>query len=138
MESLASNDTTDVALLVTQLVDLVIVKPEVVGDLVQHGGANLLALFVGVGKILEQRLREHCNCVWENGRVKAGAIRQRKALEKPIQRVVLGVESGIEKKLFPRPPLDHDFDVVQLLTKLLWELVENAHDFFPDFVFIHR
>ena len=56
----------------------------------------------------------------------------------PIKRVVLGVEPGIEKKLFPGPLLDHYFNVVQLLTKLPGELVENASDFFPDFVFIHR
>ena len=56
----------------------------------------------------------------------------------PIKRVIFGVESCIEKKLFPGPFLDHYFNVVQLLTKLLGELVEYARDFFPDFVFIHR
>jgi hypothetical protein len=51
---------------------------------------------------------------------------------------MFGVESGIKKELFPRSFLDHHFEVVQLLTKLLRELVENARDFFPDFVFVHR
>jgi hypothetical protein len=37
--------------LVPELIDLIIVKPEVVGDLVQHGGSDLLAQFVRVGKI---------------------------------------------------------------------------------------
>ena len=56
----------------------------------------------------------------------------------PVKRVLFGVESCVEKKLFLWPLLDDDFDVVQPLTKLPRELVENPRDFFPDFVFIHR
>jgi hypothetical protein len=51
---------------------------------------------------------------------------------------LFGVESGLEKKLFSGPFLDHDFEVVQPLTKLPGELVENAGHFFPEVVLIHR
>jgi len=109
-----------------------------VGDLVQHGDANLLAQLVRVGKIPQQRLRENCDFVWENGRVKAGAIGQWDALVEPVKRVIFGVESGVEKKLFSGPFLDHDFDIVQLFTKLSREVVENPGDLFSDLVFIHQ
>jgi hypothetical protein len=51
---------------------------------------------------------------------------------------LFGVESGVEKKLFPGPFLDHDFNVVQLLAKLPGKLIENKGHFFFDLAFVHR
>ena len=55
-----------------------------------------------------------------------------------VKRVVTRVEPRVEKKVFPGPLLDDDFDILDPLTKLSRKLVENASDFFSDFVFIHR
>ena len=57
---------------------------------------------------------------------------------KSVKCVLFRVESGLEKKLFSGPFLDHDFDVVKPLTKLPGELVENAGHFFLEFVLVHR
>ena len=57
---------------------------------------------------------------------------------KSVECVLFRVESGLEKKLFSGPFLDHDFDVVQPLKKLPRELVENVYHFFLEFVLVHR
>ena len=55
-----------------------------------------------------------------------------------VKRVMTRVKSRVEKKVFSRPLFDDDFDVLEPLTKLSGKFVEDANDFFSDFVFIHR
>ena len=55
-----------------------------------------------------------------------------------VKRVMTRVEPSVEKKVFPGPLFDDDFDVLEPLTKLSGKFVEDANDFFSDFVFIHR
>jgi hypothetical protein len=55
-----------------------------------------------------------------------------------VKRIVAGIEPCFQKQIFVGSLFDHNFDVVQLPAKLPGKFVENASDFFSDFVLIQR
>ena len=48
---------------VPELINLVVVKTEVMSDFVEQGRANLLAKTLRIGKISQQGLRENCDFI---------------------------------------------------------------------------
>ncbi len=50
--------------LIAQLVEFVIIKPKVMGDLVQEGRSDLFTQLSGVGKVSEKGFGENTDFVW--------------------------------------------------------------------------
>ena len=82
----------DIVILVSQILDLLFVHAEIVGDLVQHSQANFLAQLFGIGKIFQQGLGKNGDFIGQQRRIEAGTFGQWDALINAIESVVPRIE----------------------------------------------
>src|SRR5581483_8784446 len=110
-----------------QLIEAVVVDPEVVAELVQHRRPDLRAERRLVGEVLFERLLVDVDDVRRNEVVAAVALRQGDAAVEAVHRLV-APETGGGEVVARGPALHDDVDLAQLLPERRGDVAQRRPD----------
>ena len=108
------------------------------GDFMQDREANFFTQVIWVRKILQQRFGEYGNLIRQQRRIEVRSFGQRHAFIDSIKRVVPGIEPFGAQQFIRGPFIDNDLDIMQLVTKLARQFIDNLRDRYFNLVVIQR